>query len=146
MLGAGLCKAVLRVFEFDNQDLHKNVWTMLPMFLDYLSKKSYNTALTILVAGNVMELALEHYIKGGVNSPGAVMLRRFWAAAEGQKRMSAPGVMDQLIAWIAKGLQSVRNIVVDYWKLEVVKGKDWPLCCIDCGRRQRLLDECLCTS
>jgi hypothetical protein len=82
---------------------------MLVNFLGHLSTIFYAKALAVLVEGNVVEFTVGHIVKTGVKSSGAVVLPCFWVLFEGQKRMCAPGVMDQLIAWIAESLQSVRG-------------------------------------
>jgi hypothetical protein len=108
-LDAGLCKTLLRAFEFDNWNLHEFVLIVLVTFLRCLSPRFYATALAVLVEGNVVELIVGHIMKTGVTRSGSMLLPRFWVLAVGQKRMCAPGVMDQLIAGIAESLQSVRK-------------------------------------
>jgi hypothetical protein len=111
-LGAGLCEALRRAIKFDDWHLHEDVLSMLVNFLGCLSPSFYDRALAVLVDRNIVELTVGHIMKTVGTSSGLVMLPRFWVLAEGRKRMCAPGVMDQLIAWIAESLQSVSNIVV----------------------------------
>jgi hypothetical protein len=112
--GAGLCGASLRAFKFKNDLLHTFVLEMLIRFLDNLSEESQETASAVLVAGNIVELTLEHMVKtgGDVSSSVVLLLSRFWLISDGQQRMCTQGLTEQLLQWIAERLQMVGNVVM----------------------------------
>jgi hypothetical protein len=90
------------------------VLAMLCNFLKLLPDRDMNATAVELVEGNAVELIVGHLAKGGEDPRGAsvFLLELFASIPQGQERMGAHGVVEQLMKWLAPVLREVRNVLV----------------------------------
>jgi hypothetical protein len=86
--------------------------SILGSFFENLSNQSLSAAVVVLVGGDVVESTVRYMAEDGLDEDGygQRMLLLFMENPMSQKRMFAPGVVDQLLKGIAKWLLQVRDI------------------------------------
>ncbi len=111
LMAAGLCQAALQALRRQITTVSGRTLALLHTFFKGLSSKSQSSAMTVLVAGDVVELAMAHLADAGSDNIqcGVHMLEHFRADSRGRERLCAPRVVDQLMKWIAKWLAEVRG-------------------------------------
>ncbi len=126
MVAAGLCQAVVKAVRTKSWTVCDKVLRMLLVFIEHLSPDLRQAAVTILVAGGVVERAVRHLVEKGPATDGYLVELLCFLAEKPQagERLSSKGVVDQLVHWIAKWLVKVRDMVLNRRKRQGERGKD----------------------
>ncbi len=114
MSAAGLCEAAASALKRKPKGMQGKLLGMLGLLLRQLCKADQKEALAPLLAGNVVELTVEEVVKNGLGMHEGCLLDILHLAAEypqGQRRLSAPAVVKQLIKAAAGWLLQVHHML-----------------------------------
>ncbi len=114
-VAAGLCQAAVKAARRKSKLVRKKVLYTLPLYVDALSTDLGEGAMTLLVAGGIVELAVRHLVEAGSSEDGCLLglMQHLTANPQGRDRLSSKGVGDQLMQWVAKRLVQVRVATID---------------------------------
>jgi hypothetical protein len=111
-MDVGLCSAALQALRKQHRAVSTKTLAMLSTFLNSLSMTSRARALEELLAGDIVELTMGHLADAGPDQIqfGVESFEQFLGSALGRERLCAPGLVDQLMKWIAKWFAEVRVV------------------------------------
>jgi hypothetical protein len=94
--------------------MHRRILCILVLFLPCISHRFYSAAMSVLVAGGVVEFARGYFAKAGEDMLfcGLALLKYLMKEQQVMERLCAPEIVDQLLTWIAQWLQKVGALVV----------------------------------
>jgi hypothetical protein len=113
MVAAGLCQAIVKGVRTKNAVIREKLLRMVSIFIIVLPPDTKQAAVTLLVAGDAVELAVGHLLETGL--PSVYLMDLLFLSADkpqARERLSSKRVADQLVHWVAQCLVQVRNIVV----------------------------------
>jgi hypothetical protein len=111
---ADFCLAALTPLKGPVRGIREKMQCILGFFLENLSNQSLSAAVGVLAGGDVVEATVCYMAEEGLDDDGygQRMLLLFMENPMSQKRMFAPGVVDQLLKGIGKWLLQVRDTSV----------------------------------